>query len=123
MIHHLKSIFVRHGIPEVFQSDGGVCYTAHEFKKFATEYGFRHTISSPEFPQSNGAAERAVRTVKEIWRKSLAAKEDPYLAMLAYRTTPLQNGYSPAELLMSRLRSTVPQLPENLKPALENPET
>ena len=31
------------------------------------------------------------------------------MALLAYRTTPLQNGYSPSELLMSRrLRSTVP---------------
>ena len=33
----------------------------------------------------------------------------PYLALLAYRSTPLSNGYSPAELLMNRkLRMNVP---------------
>lgn len=40
-----------------------------------------------------------------------------YLAILAYRTTPTEIGYSPAELLMSRkLRTTVPLLPELRKP-------
>ena len=29
-------------------------------------------------------------------------KEDPYLAILAYQSTPTEMGYSPAELLMSR---------------------
>ena len=121
LINQLKSMFSRHGIPEVFQSDGASYSTSHEFKQFAQEYGFRHVVSSPEFPQANGEAERAVRTVKEIWRKSVDAKEDPYLAMLAYRSTPIHNGYSPAELLMSRrLRTTLPQVASNLKPALVN---
>ena len=44
-------------------------------------------------------------TVKNLLKKS----NDPYLALLSYRTAPLQIGYSPSELLMSReLRSTVP---------------
>lgn len=106
VILHTKSIFARHGIPEIVFSDNGPQYTAEVFEKFASDYQFEHETSSPYFPQSNGEAERAVKTVKEMLTKS----KDPYLAMLSYRTTPIQGGaYSPAELLMSRkLRTAIP---------------
>ena len=42
---------------------------------------------------------------------------DPYIGLLSYRTTPLANGYSPAELLMNRkLRSTVPMITKQYIP-------
>ena len=45
--------------------------------------------------------------------------DDPYLALLSYRATPLQNGYSPAELLMNRhLRTLVPQMDSQLRPTV-----
>ena len=84
------------------------------FKKFSEDYNFTHTTSSPRYPASNGEAERAVRTVKEMLKKC----DDPYLAMLIYRSTPLHNGFSPAELLMGRkLRTTLPILPSQLEPS------
>jgi hypothetical protein len=32
----------------------------------------------------------------------LKKSDDPYIALLSYRATPLDNGHSPAELLMGR---------------------
>ena len=79
VINNLKKIFARFGIPEKVVSDNGPQYSNtrhllsrnHEFKEFADEWGFSHTTSSPEYPQSNGAAERAVQTVKRFLRRLL----------------------------------------------------
>ena len=51
-------------------------------------------------PQSNGVSERAVKTVEGLLKKS----EDQYEPLLAYRSTPLSNGYSQTEILGRKLR-------------------
>jgi len=113
VITALKATIARHGIPMVCVSDNGPCYSSDLFKQFASSYGFTHATSSPRYAQSNGAAERAVQTVKALLGKSA----DPHLALLSYRTTPLLNGLSPAQLLMGRqLRSTVPLITCKLAP-------
>ena len=114
VIAALKSIFSRHGIPETIVSDNGPQYSSQEFAEFASQYGFTHSTSSPHFPQSNGHAERAVKTVKKLLKES----EDQYLALLSYRSTPLPwCGLSPSELLMGRqIRTDIPQTKETLSP-------
>ena len=62
VINHMQSIFARFGVPEIVVSDNGPQYSSEAFSNFATEYGFQHLTSSPLYPQSNGEAERAVRT-------------------------------------------------------------
>ena len=115
VITHAKSIFARHGIPEVVISDNGPQFSAKAFQDFAKEYQFTHRTSSPYYPQGNGEAERAVGTVKGLLKKA----EDPYKALLAYRASPLQSGYSPSELLMCRkLRTTLPCTRQQLAPTL-----
>ena len=75
-----------------------------------SKYEFLHVTSSPYHPQGNGEAERAVQTVKDLIRKA----GDPYMAMLVYRSTPLEVGYSLAELL----RTTLPLIPDQLRPQI-----
>ena len=117
VVQHLRSIFSRHGIPETIISDNGPQFASSCFQSFSKEYDFTHSARSPKYPQANGAAERAVKTVKGL----LSKNSDPYLAMLCYRATPLENGFSPAELLMGRkIRTTLPVLPKMLNPELPN---
>lgn len=67
--------------------------------------------SSPKYQQSNGAAEAAVKIAKGIIKKCNDISE----GLLAYRSTPLENGYSPAELMFSRkIRTTLPIVPTKL---------
>lgn len=113
VINAVKSCFARHGIPDVVRTDNGPQFSSNEFATFAQTYGFRHETSSPRYPQSNGEAERMVRTVKNLLEKS----DDPYLALLSYRDTPGPSGFSPAQLLMGRrLQTRLPSLPERLSP-------
>jgi len=114
VIHHTV-YFSRHSIPQEVVSDNGPQHSSLEYKKFANEYGFLHTTSSPKFPQSNGKAERAVRTVKNLLKKS----QDLYMAMLTYRSSPLWNGFSPPEMLMSRrLHANLPMTHTQLLPSV-----
>ena len=118
VILRTKGMFARFGIPEVVVSDNGPQYSSEAYAAFARQYQFEHVTSSPRYPQSNGEAERAVQTVKNLMKKD----GDPYLALLSYRSTPLKCGFSPSELLMARkLRTNVPMTRDSLKPTVPDP--
>ena len=80
VVNALKAIFARHGIPATFVSDNGPQFDSQEMKRFAECYGFNHVTSSPHYPQSNGLAERTVKTIKSLFANS----EDPYMTLLSY---------------------------------------
>lgn len=109
-----KGHFSRHVIPETLRTDNGRQYVSAEFKAFCEDYNIEHRTSSPHHPQSNGEAERAVQTVKRLWRKC----KDRRLALLDYRTTLLPSyGLSPAQLLMGRRpRNKLPTSRKLLQP-------
>ena len=117
LINKLKSIIATHGIPDVVVSDNGPQFASAQFQKFTSNYGFTHVTSSPRYPQSNGMIERAIQTLKNLLKKA----DDPYIALLNYRATPLQNQYSPSELLMGRkLQTKLPITDQKLDPMAPN---
>lgn len=122
VIMHLKEIFARHGIPEQLFSDN-MPFNSRKVHEFADEWRINLTTSSPRYAQSNGQAERAIQTVKNILRKADEAGTDPYVALLQYRNTPVTGcDYSPAQMLFSRsLRTKLPVSSKHLIPEVVSP--
>ena len=105
----LKTVFARHGVPCELILDNGP-----QFADFAKECGFQHITSSPHYPRSNGLAESSVKVFKGLMKKAHDGKEDFHHSLMIYRSAPLQNGLSPAQVLMGRhLRTNLP-MHENL---------
>lgn len=120
VIRMLKAQFARHGIPELLITDNGPQFASAKFQDFARQWDFEHRTSSPAYPQSNGRAENAVKTVKRLIKCAKRAGSDPWLAILDYRNTPTESlGSSPARRLFSRrTRTLVPTAASLLKPSL-----
>lgn len=118
IIRCLLDCFARHGIPSVVRSDNGPQFDpvkTHEFVNFTKKFKFEHVTSSPHYPKSNGFIEVMVKTLKLGLNKT----EDPWVFLMEYRSTPLECGFSPSELLMGRkIRTLLPTHPDNLKPIL-----
>ena len=105
------------------RSDNGPQYNATQYKQFAQDWNFEHQTSSPYYPRSNGLAEKAVQIVKRLLSKAKQDGKDPYISLLEYRNTPIDNVASPAQILMSRrLRSHLPTTQSQLKSKVVEPE-
>ncbi|GFR79315.1 Pol polyprotein [Elysia marginata] len=114
VIKKLKAIFSTHGLPDCIKSDNGPQLVSRELKSFLNDMEILTVTSSPNFPQSNGMAESAVKVAKKILQQ-----EDSSLALMNYRATPHSaTKVSPAEALMNRkIRTQVPLLESNLEPS------
>jgi len=78
-------------------------FNAVDSRLIAEKYEFKHIKSSPHYAQSNGRAEAVVKTVKNLFEKATEDREDPHLALLAWRNTPAEQlGKSPAQIMFSR---------------------
>jgi len=119
VILHLKSIMARHGIPEQICTDNNP-FNSAECLHFANSWSFTLITSSPLYPQSNGQAENAVKTIKQLLTKAALSGKDPYIALLEFRNTPITGmSLSPAQMLMSRrLRSKLPTTAQQLEPVV-----
>jgi len=87
-------------------SDRGIHFTADVFQQFAKEANFVHVVIARHRPQSNGIAERFVRTLKEwladkTWQSDKELLEFIHLFLSHYNDRPHQGlpipGLSPNE--------------------------
>lgn len=109
-VEALRVIFARFGLPRTLVSDNGPQFTSAVFKQFLQDNHVQHLTTAPYHPQSNGLAERAVRTVKEGIHKVLPGNLRTRLArfLFRYRRTPTKDGKCPSERLLGyRIRSRI----------------
>ncbi|KAK9751659.1 hypothetical protein QE152_g4828 [Popillia japonica] len=83
--------------------------------KYSSEWNFEIITSSPNYPRSNGLAERAVQTAKQMLKKCFCDNKE-------YRNSPIIGlGATPSQLLMSRItRTKIPIAKSLLKPKVES---
>ena len=111
LIKCLVKQFSSYGCPTRLFSDGGRQFTAAETQEFLDRWGVRHRLSTAAYPQSNGLAESAVKSLKALLKKcgNKAQSEIFKEGLLELRNTPRAGGKSPAEIVFGHpLRSKVP---------------
>ena len=122
-----KEVFLRwfrtYGVPEEVASDGGPPFNAHAYKTFLRNWDIRMRLSSAHYPQSNGRAEAAVKSVKRILLGNINSTtgdlntDSAARAIMTHRNTPSQDtGVSPAVMLFGRpLKDHLPRLNQKLR--------
>lgn len=105
VIKFLTDVFDRFGNPMELVTDNGKQFTSSEFERFLEENRIHHNKTAVYNPMSNGRVERLNRTLKEAiqvcvmqgytWEGALST------VLRAYRTTPMDNGKSPADMMLT----------------------
>ena len=102
-------------MPEEVSLDGAPNYTSSEITEWLKSWGVSCRISSAYYPQSNGRAEVAVKSVKRLLKGNTGHRgslctDKVAKALMQFRNTPMRNGdKSPAELALGRpIRDTLP---------------
>ena len=111
----LLSWFQDFGFPATIRSDGGPQFRT-EFEDFCAKHCIKKETSSAYYPQSNGLAENAVKQMKRLLVKvngNFASFKD---ALLQWRNTPREDGYSPAQLFFGHRQNF--GLPAHRRPQL-----
>lgn len=114
----LLKMFSKFGIPQSITTDNGPQFRAAELKKFCDSYNIHLNLTTPYWPERNGAVERQNRNLKKRIKISVAQdtdwKRDLYEYLLFYHSTPQETtGLSPAKMMFNReLISYLPTIQE-----------
>ena len=118
VLRELLPMFAIFGLPDVLVSDNGPQFASAEFAMFVKQTGITPVTSSPNYAQSNGKADNAVKTLKLLFAKAKQSGESEYMALLDWRNTPSEGmSTSPAQRLMGRrCKTLLPTAGTMLKP-------
>ncbi|XP_059045677.1 uncharacterized protein K02A2.6-like [Achroia grisella] len=87
VIHSLRKIFARFGLPKSIVSDNGPPFSSAEYLNYLNRNGIKRILVAPYHPSSNGAAENAVKLVKQVLRKATMEREDYDTALCKFLFT------------------------------------
>ena len=104
----LRTVFTRFGVPEVVVSDNAPEFVSAQLNQWLINQGTRKMESPIYFPRANGAAERAVQTVKRAlrcWKFEKAHQTfHAFLqkVLFHHRCSSFSRGKSPSEIVFGR---------------------
>lgn len=97
-----RSLFATFGVPITIVADNQP-FGSYCCQQYASKCEINLVTSSPYYPKSNGMAERAVQTAKDILRKSAESKVHYQAALMEYRNTSLPGvNLSPVQIMFGR---------------------
>ena len=102
----LETTFARFGIPTTLVSDNAAEFHDQNWINWLLKLGCKPVKTPPYHPQSNGLAERMVKTIKtgmKAWNKTDNFNNFLYRMLLNYRCVPHgDRSASPGELMLGR---------------------
>lgn len=98
------------GRPRAFLSDRGKVFESNKMKEFAVKFGIKQEFTSPYQHQSNGLAERTIRTVRDMLVTTMKSMESnkcwsswiPQIEFSINATYQSSTGRSPFEIIYGR---------------------
>lgn len=116
VISALLRMFSLFGVPRSITADNGPQFRSSELKQFCTSYGIHLNLSTPYWPEQNGAVERQMRNIGRRIKISTIQgtdwENDLLTYLLMYHATPQETtGVSPSKMMLGReLQTTVPSI-------------
>ena len=104
----LEEVLTRFGLPQEMHSDQGREFTSHVLKEVCRRLGINKTQTTLQRPQSDGQAERYIRTISTQLKTFVNERGSdwdehvPYINMLYRATKHKATGYTPNRLMLGR---------------------
>ncbi|XP_055523237.1 uncharacterized protein K02A2.6-like [Wyeomyia smithii] len=112
----LLRMFALFGVPRSITADNGPQFRSSELKQFCTSYGIHLNLSTPYWPEQNGAVERQMRNIGRRIKISTIQgtdwEHDLMSYLLMYHATPQETtGVAPSKMMLGReLLTTMPSI-------------